>query len=70
MALGDSDEVRRLRYARFVQDAVAPAEIRLIRDAVQRGQLTGGEMFTDQVQAVLGRRIESRGRGRPGAREK
>jgi len=37
---------------------------------VQRGQLTGGEMFTDQVQAVLGRRIESRGRGRPGAREK
>jgi putative transposase len=37
----------------------------LIREALQRGQLTGSERFTDQVEAMVRRRIEHRGRGRP-----
>jgi putative transposase len=37
----------------------------LIREALQRGQLTGSARFTDQVEAMVRRRIEHRGRGRP-----
>jgi putative transposase len=41
----------------------------LIREAVQRGQLTGGQRFAEQVEAILSRRIENRRRGRPRERE-
>jgi putative transposase len=37
----------------------------LIREALQRGQLTGSARFTDQVEAIVRRRIEHRARGRP-----
>jgi putative transposase len=36
-----------------------------IREAVQRGQLTGGKSFIDEIQDKTGRRIEFRGPGRP-----
>ena len=32
---------------------------------VQRGQLTGNQRFVGEVEQILGRRIENRGRGRP-----
>jgi putative transposase len=48
-----------------VRSAIPEGEWRLIREALQRGQLTGSERFTDQVEAMVRRRIEHRGRGRP-----
>ena len=41
------------------------SEWNLIRESVQRGQLTGSECFIDKVEEILGKRIESRSRGRP-----
>jgi putative transposase len=63
--LGGTDAERRQRYARFVQDEAPPEEWELIREAVQRGQLTGNDRFVDEVDRIARRRIERRGRGRP-----
>lgn len=39
--------------------------VTLIRGALQRGQLTGNDRFADQVEQIIGRRVEMRGPGRP-----
>jgi putative transposase len=67
LSLAGTDEVRQVRYRRFLREAIPEGEWSLIREAVQRGQLTGNERFTAEVEAILGRRIERRGRGRPKA---
>jgi putative transposase len=36
-----------------------------IRDAIQRGQLTGSQRFIDEIAVQRGTRIERRGQGRP-----
>ncbi len=36
-----------------------------MRETIQRGQLTGGGRFIDEVVRKIGRRVERRGRGRP-----
>ncbi|MBK1723901.1 transposase [Thiocystis violacea] len=64
-ALGSNAEERALRYRTFVRSAIPEGEWTLIREALQRGQLTGGERFTDQVEAMINRRIENRKHGRP-----
>ena len=64
-ALGDSAAERCRRYAEFVEDAIPRGEWDLIRQALHRGQLTGGDRFAGQVEAILGRRVEQRGPGRP-----
>ncbi|WP_290648996.1 transposase [Aquisalimonas sp.] len=66
--LGANDAERRERYRSFVEQGVPEKELALLRDALQRGQLTGDRRFVDEVENILGRRIESRGRGRPAAR--
>jgi len=48
-----------------VRSAIPEGEWRLIRECLQRGQLTGSARFTDQVEAMVRRRIEHRGRGWP-----
>jgi putative transposase len=40
-------------------------EWELIREALQRGQLTGTKRFSDEIEAIIGRRIEYRKPGRP-----
>ena len=65
LALGTSESERRHGYREFLQAAIPSGEWQLIREAVQRGQLTGTERFTEEVAAILGRRVERRGRGRP-----
>ena len=64
-ALGPTAERRAERYAEFVRSAIPEGEWLLIREALQRGQLTGNARFVDEVEAILGRRIEHRKRGRP-----
>lgn len=65
LALGSNPCERQERYASFVKQAVSETEARLIREALQRGQLTGDSRFVDEVERVAGLRIERRGQGRP-----
>ena len=65
LSLGRSAKVRARRYARFVREAIPEGEWQLIRDAIQRGQLTGNQRFIDKIAGVLGRRVERQGQGRP-----
>ena len=65
VALGDSDAERRQRYSEFLRTAIPEGEWTLIREAVQRGQLTGPDRFVEEVETILGKRIENRSRGRP-----
>ena len=52
-------------YQAFVMAAIPEEEWRLIRQAIQRGQLTGTERFIEEVAAKIGNRIALRGQGRP-----
>ncbi|MGJ7517063.1 transposase [Pseudomonas baetica] len=64
-ALGHTSVERRHRYEWFMRQAIPSDEIRLIRDALQRGQLTGTSRFVEEVERIAGVRIERRGQGRP-----
>ena len=64
-ALGISDDERATCYREFVRSAIPVGELELIREALQRGQLTGTERFIGEVEAIIGRRIENRKQGRP-----
>ena len=48
-----------------VRSTIPANEWELIREALQRGQLTGTERFVGEVGAIVGRRIENRKQGRP-----
>ena len=52
-------------YRAYLRMGIPDGEWDLIREAVQRGQLTGEDRFVAQVESALGRRIERRGPGRP-----
>jgi hypothetical protein len=49
----------------FVRQATPVDELQLIRDSLQHGQLTGTNRFIDEVEGIVGLRIEQRGQGRP-----
>ena len=65
LALGKEPQDRQIAYAQYVCETVPKSEIKLIRDALQRGQLTGGERFRREVSERLGVRISNKGPGRP-----
>ena len=65
LAMGETEQQRQSRYAAFVSRGVRPSELMLIREALQRGQLTGSERFVDEIDRKLGVRVERRGQGRP-----
>ncbi|MDH1011702.1 transposase [Pseudomonas nicosulfuronedens] len=64
-ALGGSDEERHERYRGFLNQAASDGEAQLIREALQRGQLTGNARFVEEIERIAGVRIERRGQGRP-----
>ena len=65
LGLGETNSERRQQYRQFVHEGTTDKEICLIRQALQRGQLTGNNRFIDEVEKVLGRRVECRAQGRP-----
>ena len=67
LALRNTACQRSERYRTFVHGAVSQAELSLIREGLQRGQLTGDSRFVDEVERIAGLRIERRGQGRPRA---
>ncbi len=69
-SLGTTDKGCEESYEEFVKGSISKGEWELIRQAVQRGQLTGSSQFIEEVARKIGRRIESRGQGRPKKGEK
>lgn len=63
--LGPTPATRCERYIELMEQATSPQELQLIRNALQRGQLTGNTLFTDEIQVITGLRILYRARGRP-----
>ncbi len=63
--LGHSAQQRARRYQAFVMEAIPEEEWTLIRQAIQRGQLTGTGRFIEEVAVKIGKRVALRGRGRP-----
>mgnify|MGYP003387560800 CR=1 FL=1 len=64
-ALGSTDKDRLTQYRHYLTECEDSSETKLIRDSLQRNQLTGDTRFVDEVDRRLGMRIERRGRGRP-----
>ena len=65
LALAASQERRQQRYREFVEQGIHEHELKFIREAVQRNQLTGSEAFIREIEQRTGKRILYRGRGRP-----
>jgi putative transposase len=63
-ALGHSPAERLQQYRHFVQAGTPDAELQLIRQSLQRCQLTGDGRFVDTVERLTGRRIEHKAPGR------
>lgn len=70
LSLGKNDEERRKRYTEYVLNTVPEQEIKLIREALQRGQLTGSERFRDEIEKKFGFRVSNKKQGRPKKRQK
>lgn len=64
-ALGENKRKRQKMYTEYVLGTVPECEIKLIREALQRGQVTGGERFREGISRKLGIRLSNRGPGRP-----
>lgn len=69
LALGRSRERRQAAYRAIVGHDIPPAELDLIRTALQRNQLTGSDQFISEVERRFGRRVPHRGPGRQRAGE-
>ena len=67
LALALTQERRQKVYRDFVEQGVHEHELKFIRGAVQRNQLTGSESFILHVERLTGERILYRSRGRPAA---
>jgi len=69
-ALGEDDDSRFAAYTKFIEQDVNPDEVSVIRSGVDRNQLTGTDLFADEIEHRIGLRIETRGRGRPSRAKK
>jgi len=65
LGLAGSEKKRAERYKTWVRDTIPAGEWELIRQSLQRGQLTGSSRFVDEIEKKIERRVEFRGRGRP-----
>jgi len=53
-----------------VKGTVPEGEWELIRQSLQRGQLTGSSRFVEEIENKIEKRVEFRGQGRPRKTEK
>jgi putative transposase len=64
-SLGDTGPERQEAWKAYVSDTIADYQLKLIRDALQRGQVTGGDTFQQEISKKLGIRLSNKGPGRP-----
>ena len=69
-SLGKSAAKRSGKYAAWLRETIPEVELKLIREAAQRGQLTANRKFVSELSERIGRRLELRGPGRPRKEEK
>lgn len=65
IGLGNTSKECERRYIESVNNSIPTSEWDIIRQAVQRGQLTGSSRFIEEVEDKIGKRIEFRSQGRP-----
>lgn len=65
LRLGRTTKEREEKYKEWVMTSSAEEEWNIIRQALQRGQLTGNNRFVEEVAKKIGRRVEFRKQGRP-----
>ena len=65
LSLGEREQQRQKAYKEYVLGTIPEHEIKLIREALQRGQLTGGDRFHKEIEKKLGIRISNKKQGRP-----
>jgi putative transposase len=70
LAMGRNKSQRQSAYAEYVLGTVPEDELKLIRESLQRGQLTGSRRFREEISAKIGIRFSNRGPGRPKKAEK
>lgn len=63
--LGRTTKEREEKYKEWVMTSSSEEEWNFIRQALQRGQLTGNNRFVEEVAEKIGRRVEFRKQGRP-----
>jgi putative transposase len=69
MGLGNDQKEREEKYEKLVRGMNLEEGYDKIRQAIQRGQLTGSSRFEGEIATKIGRRISFRGQGRPPATE-
>ena len=65
LSLGIDNIARMVKYNDFLSEKIQPGELKLIRESVNREQLTGNSKFEDEVERIIGLRIIHRSQGRP-----
>jgi putative transposase len=65
MGLAGNQKKRAERYMEWVNETILEGEWDLIRQSLQRGQLTGSAQFVEEIEKKIKKRIEFRGQGRP-----
>jgi putative transposase len=65
LALGSNGPERQIAYKDYLVGTIPEDEMALIREALQRCQLTGSNRFRQEVSAKLGVRISNKRPGRP-----
>jgi putative transposase len=63
--LGSTEKECEERYVEWMRASIPVGEWEIIRQAVQRLQLTGSNRFVEEVAKKIGSRVEFRGQGRP-----
>ena len=70
LSLGESPKARQRKYREWLQDTIPEEELQVIRQSIQRNQLTGSKRYIDAIEKKIGKRVECRGQGRPRKQEK
>jgi putative transposase len=65
MALGDNVLKRQRAYNKFIKESISEPELKVIRDALQRGQLTGSQNFQREIYKRYGVWVSDKTQGRP-----
>ena len=65
LALGKNAPERERGYKKCIKDSIPEHELKVIREAVQRGQLTGSGRFQRDICKKYGIKVSNNGRGRP-----
>ena len=65
LSMGENAGERQQAYSKYLTETIPDYELKLIREALQRGQVTGGDRFRKEISERLGIRLSNKGPGRP-----